>query len=98
MSTNPPTEIDTVVRARRLAEQVNNNHLTGCTADLLVAVTALCDEVERLRRGEFTSDEFQNLCHNLDETKRSEFFAGCAEFQRKLFGISAVEQALEIFK
>lgn len=43
-------------------------------------------EVERLRTGRFTPEEFQNLCHGFDENDKEVFVAGCLEYQRKLFG------------
>ena len=44
-------------------------------------------EYDRMRRGDFTPEEFQNLCHNLPpHCTREAFAAGCAEYQRKLFG------------
>lgn len=48
-----------------------------------------CAEVARLRRGEFTDVEFQNLCHNLHEKGEcmlEAFDGGCQEYQKKLFG------------
>ena len=50
---------------------------------------ALTIEVARLKRGDFTPEEFQNLCHNLHERPvctRKEFAQGCLQFQEKLFG------------
>lgn len=52
-------------------------------------------EIERLKRGDFTSEELQNLCHNLPEEKRIEFFNGCTSFQEKLFGKSAIDEEME---
>ena len=49
-------------------------------------------EIARLKAGNFTDEEFHNLCHNLPEDKREEFFKGCAEFQRKLFGVADVDR------
>lgn len=49
-------------------------------------------ENERLKRGDFTSEEFQNLCHNLSEENKVAFFEGCSSYQKKLFGSSAVEE------
>lgn len=42
--------------------------------------------IVRLKRGDFTPDELQNLCHNLDETDKEAFCKGCTEYQKKLFG------------
>lgn len=50
----------------------------------------ICDlllEVERLKSGRFTPEEFQRLCHNLPENcTRKTFEKGCREYQNKLFG------------
>lgn len=49
-------------------------------------------ECERLRRGDFTDEELQNLCHNMPEkeTKAAAFIAGCRAYQEKLFGAEAL--------
>jgi multidrug resistance efflux pump len=52
-------------------------------------------EVERLKRGDFTADEFQNLCHNNTEMEAAgntaeEFCKGCETYQVKLFGKSPI--------
>jgi hypothetical protein len=53
----------------------------------------LVAEVRRLKRGDFTPEEFQELCHNLHERPggctRDVFAAGCREYQEKLFGKEA---------
>lgn len=46
-------------------------------------------EVERLRDGKFTAEEFQNLCHNLNGDDKTAFLDGCAKYQEQLFGVSA---------
>lgn len=55
----------------------------------------LREEVKRLKAGRLTSEEFQNLCHNLHECpaghagppcSREQFENGCVEFQNLLFG------------
>lgn len=51
-------------------------------------LSQLEQENQRLLEGDFTPTEFQNLCHCVPENDRDAFFAGCAEYQRKLFGIS----------
>lgn len=44
-------------------------------------------EIVRLKEGNFTSEEFQNLCHNLPkECGREIFTEGCKQYQLKLFG------------
>jgi hypothetical protein len=60
---------------------------------LVVSVNLLLlIENRRLKRGNFTPEEFQNLCHNLSEKDKEKFFQGCAEYQRKLFGEAAVDR------
>lgn len=55
--------------------------------DLLDAqLLRLQQEVERLKRGDFTEPEFQNLCHNFDPSDEARFEQGCLEYQAKLFG------------
>ncbi len=57
----------------------------------------LTNELDRLRRGDFTSEEFQNLCHNLHERpgcSRAEFEEGCRAYRAKLFG-GATKDATE---
>lgn len=82
---------DVVVAARAI---IANHHegrvfvLTVSQYDALPELLrALADEVERLRRGEFTPEEFQNLCHNTDTQAGFDAFAdGCEAYQRKMFG------------
>ena len=54
-------------------------------------------EITRLKKGDFTPEELQNLCHNLaeDKEKKCEFFKGCCEYQKELFGSSAVDEEME---
>jgi hypothetical protein len=49
-------------------------------------LAALRRENERLLRGEFTEEEFQNLCHNMTTDDACRFKAGCEAYQKKLFG------------
>lgn len=54
-------------------------------------IVGLRQELVRLKRGEFTMEEFQNLCHNRHEKPgctAKEFFDGCAAFQKSMFGHS----------
>lgn len=60
----------------------------------LHAVGIYEDEIARLKRGDFTKEEFQNLCHNRHEKEgytAQDFFNGCAEYQKSLFGTSERE-------
>lgn len=60
----------------------------GCDAIDHVAGVLLAarDEIDRLKRGDFTEEEFQNLCHNFSHDDAARFKAGCEKYQRKLFG------------
>jgi len=50
-------------------------------------------EVTRLKAGDFTEEEFQNLCHNKEKSVSPEDFCrGCEEYQRKLFGASLAQE------
>lgn len=52
-------------------------------------------ELIRLKRGDFTNEEFQNLCHNRHEKEgctAKDFFDGCAAYQKNLFGRSERDQ------
>lgn len=53
------------------------------TGQLLIKAA---DEIERLLRGDFTEEEFQNLCHNFSEQDAERFKHECIEYQKKLFG------------
>lgn len=45
-------------------------------------------EFKRLLDGDFTKEEFQNLCHNMNpECTRKDFEQGCKDYQDKLFGV-----------
>lgn len=43
------------------------------------------DEIQRLKQGNFTEEEFQNLCHNFSEDDEVRFKQGCIDYQKKLF-------------
>lgn len=66
-----------------------------CSSCIIDEINSMKIENERLLRGEFTPEELQNLCHNLPEEKKEEFFNGCCEYQKKLFGKSAVDEEME---
>lgn len=44
------------------------------------------EEIARLKAGNFTEEEFQNLCHNFSADDACRFKKGCEEYQKKLFG------------
>lgn len=58
-------------------------------------------EIKRLKEGNFTPEEFQNLCHNLHEKclsdglTRQAFEDGCKAYQDKLFGSKEPQQVKE---
>lgn len=57
------------------------------TNALCATVRHLLSENERLKRGDFTADEFQNLCHSTDIQAGFDAFAdGCEAYQQKMFG------------
>lgn len=43
-------------------------------------------EIARLKRGDFTEREFQDLCHHFGPDDAARFKQGCEDYQRKLFG------------
>lgn len=43
-------------------------------------------EIIRLKSGNFTEEEFQNLCHTFTEEDACRFKRGCTAYQEKLFG------------
>lgn len=56
-------------------------------------------ELTRLKRGEFTPEEFQRLCHHWDERPgctREAFEQGCREYQKKLFGEGTCETGVSV--
>lgn len=69
--------------------------ILNCLANDQNRIAELEAEVLRLKEGNFTPEEFQNLCHNLcssaSEASKQAFFRGCSEYQKKLFGESAVD-------
>lgn len=53
-------------------------------------------EITRLKEGNFTPEEFQNLCHNMPSTAtREAFVEGCRKYQDALFGSLAPPQESE---
>lgn len=65
-----------------------------CILILVLVLVTMSYAIEngRLRRGEFTDTEFQRLCHNLSPRLRQEFYDGCDEYQKKLFGTCRTEE------
>lgn len=52
-------------------------------------------EIARMKDGNFTPDELQNLCHNLKPTDLESFRRGCESYQAKLFGLKKPENEEE---
>ena len=48
----------------------------------------LLEEIDRLKEGKFTDEEFQNLCHNCDVQEGCDRFVlrGCEEHILRVFG------------
>jgi hypothetical protein len=61
-------------------------------------IGSLRREVERLKSGRFSLEEFQNLCHQHPTTCTPDdvcaFVEGCRDYQVKLFGAANVRKAL----
>lgn len=49
-------------------------------------VKKLLSEINRLKSGDFTEEEFQNLCHKFQEDDACRFAEGCVRYNEKLFG------------
>lgn len=43
-------------------------------------------EVERLKLGDFTEEEFHNVCHNQSEDDEQRFIQGRSDYRKRLFG------------
>ena len=66
--------------------------------DVQLQNNLLKSEVERLKNGKFSSEELQNLCHNLEPTDRKAFLIGCRKEQERLFGKIPLELVREIYE
>lgn len=63
------------------------------TKELIKENDALRLENQRLKEGNFTPEEFQNLCHNLGrDCTLPVFDQGCKSYQESLFGKDVCEQ------
>lgn len=74
-----------VKKIRAVADQVLRDLLAGEVITRPEALI-LAQEIDRLRRGDFTEEEFQTLCHNFSEDDEKRFRAGCESYCAKLFG------------
>jgi len=71
----------------QFSEQFRDKFDPTTCAELVRRLMSAEAEVVRLRRGEFTPQEFQDLCHNKSVQDGFEAFAdGCEAYQQKLFG------------
>jgi hypothetical protein len=52
----------------------------------------LAKEITRLKAGDFSEEEFQNLCHKFQDTDKQRFCDGCEAYQIKLFGSSPITE------
>lgn len=73
--------------------------LTDASVKLALYIQTRCldleTEVARLKRGDFTPEEFQHLCHHRDEKPGCtphDFMIGCQLYQRQLFGTSSIDE------
>ncbi len=67
------------------------NELEQERTKLLAENHALTQEIARLKAGQFTEGEFQDLCHDKFPCTREEFEQGCKDYQDKLFGSDCSE-------
>ena len=51
-------------------------------------------EIKRLKEGDFTEEEFQNLCWKFGESDYCRFRNGCFAYQKKMFGGEVIEDFL----
>lgn len=81
MTAREETRLQLVEALRGELQQAREDRdLIGGEAKMMNATIA------RLRKGDFTPQELQDLCHGLDDNKYKAFADGCAEYQRKVFG------------
>lgn len=59
-------------------------------------ISLLQGEITRLKEGDFTPEEFQNLCHNNYPCSLKEFRQGCRDYQCWLFGAATVSREEEV--
>ena len=72
---------------REIDKCIMEKYNATCYKEILVNTLLLAkSEIERLLRGDFTPEEFQNLCHNTNTCDREKFEQGCKQYQDKLFG------------
>lgn len=75
------------LRAHEAAGRLSSDPRAVALALASQSFNLLLALVERLLAGNFTPDEIQGFCHNLPQTVPvEEFAAGCAAYQRQLYG------------
>lgn len=77
------------VHSREFAEWLTNEYRLAMAKGIEIGQRDASEEIDRLKAGRFTEDEFQNLCHTFSADDACRFRQGCEEYQRKLFGSSA---------
>ncbi len=55
-------------------------------------------EIERLKAGKFTPEEFHNLCHEDKPVSPGEFAEGCMAYQERLYGRSPTRILIQILQ
>lgn len=55
-------------------------------------------EIERLKAGKFTPEEFHNLCHEDKPVTSVAFAEGCMRYQEQLFGFSSTRELIRILR
>lgn len=98
---NPSESVESVASGRTEWYCEQRPHLPGCTAltpddtpdalDELTAMTqerdSLRNDLDRLKSGQWTTEEVNDICHNLHSVVNARQFAdGCTSEQRKLYG------------
>lgn len=57
-------------------------------------IAELTSEIQRLKSGDFTEEEFQHLCHCIPESDRERFFQGCLDYQRQILGSAITDSCV----
>lgn len=70
--------------------------LRAMIVGLLIDTDRLEQQVERLLAGNFTPEEFQDLCHTIPADDVCKFTDGCAGYWKKLFGDKAPSSVTEL--
>lgn len=71
------------MKLEQIQEAARNYDISVLNFDIILY---LIGEIHRLKEGNFTEEEFQNLCHNFSEEDKCRFKQGCIDYQKKLFG------------